>query len=387
MDALARRARDDMSSEPPWPAITAALATSDRLPRPLHTAVQRHLYNLSFTNASHEPLPRTFRPPVFGCPHGQRERPKSVRVFDLFLFSFELDVLEMRLYELNATVDAFVIVESPWTLRGAPKPLVYQRYASRFAAFASKIVHVVVPTRDLGAALNESRAQWDSDVFYGLQLAMQAAGWERLRALAPQPTDLLVLGDVDEIPGARLMHELTACEPSAHELPLRLQSSFHRFTFSHRLGDAWPHPVVVRFDQVPSGFDFVKFPSDLVKSTVRSGFHLNRFGPPALQLFKHFANGEGGSVPVGGVPLLRDPNVVGGRLVARGIRICCPGDAPIRPSVPQRLPAVVRQNLPRYKAYFHPAVYKATIAAVARRLEPDRRSRRARALKESRSSA
>ena len=174
-----------MSSEPPWPAVTAALATSDRLPRPLHTAVQRHLYNLSFTNASHEPLPRTFRPPVFGCPHGQRERPKSVRVFDLFLFSFELDVLEMRLYELNATVDAFVVVESPWTLRGAPKPLVYQRYASRFAAFASKIVHVVVPTRDLGAALNESRAQWDSDVFYGLQLAMQAAGWERLRALAP----------------------------------------------------------------------------------------------------------------------------------------------------------------------------------------------------------
>ena len=123
-----------MSSETPWPAITAALATSDRLPRPLHTAVQRHLYNLSFTNASHEPLPRTFRPPVFGCPLGQRERPKSVRVFDLFLFSFELDVLEMRLYELNATVDAFVIVESPWTLRGAPKPLVYQRYASRFAA-------------------------------------------------------------------------------------------------------------------------------------------------------------------------------------------------------------------------------------------------------------
>ena len=133
---------------------------------------------------------------------------------------------------------------------------------------------------------------------------------------------------------------------------------------------------------MPSGFDFVKFPSDLVKSTVRSGFHLNRFGPPALQLYKHFANGEGGSVPVGGIPLLRDPNRVGGRLVARGIRICCPDDAPIRPTVPRNLPAVVRQNLPRYKAYFHPAVYKATVAAVARRLEPDRRSRRARALKE-----
>ena len=194
---------------------------------------------------------------------------------------------------------------------------------------------------------------------------MQAAGWERLRALAPRPTDLLVLGDVDEIPGARLMHELTACEPSAHELPLRLQSAFHRFTFSHRLGDAWPHPVVVRFDQVLSGFDFVKFPSDLVKSTVRSGFHLNRFGPPALQLYKHFANGEGGSVPVGGVPLLRDPNRVGGRLVRPRHphlppgRRADPADGAAQP--PGRRAAESRA----VQAYFHPAVYKATIAAAA----------------------
>ena len=58
---------------------------------------------------------------------------------------------------------------------------------------------------------------------------------------------------------------------------------------------------------MPRGFDFVKFPFARKRDWASSGQHLNRFGPPALQLYKHLSNGEGGSVPGGGVPLLRDP--------------------------------------------------------------------------------
>ena len=74
-------------------------------------------------------------------PAGQPPR----RIIDVVPFSYELDVLELRLHELNATVDLFVVVEAPVTHRGLRKPLVFAQHAKRFAAFAHKLMHVVVP--------------------------------------------------------------------------------------------------------------------------------------------------------------------------------------------------------------------------------------------------
>jgi hypothetical protein len=58
---------------------------------------------------------------------GGSMRSKPARVFDVFPFSYELDVLEMRLYELNDTVDYFVLIESTRTHRGTLKPLGFAR--------------------------------------------------------------------------------------------------------------------------------------------------------------------------------------------------------------------------------------------------------------------
>lgn len=61
-----------------------------------------------------------------GAITGER-RKRPARVFDIFPFTYELDVLEMRLYELNDTVDYFLVIESTLTHRGTPKPLGYAR--------------------------------------------------------------------------------------------------------------------------------------------------------------------------------------------------------------------------------------------------------------------
>ena len=66
------------------------------------------------------------------------------KIFDVFLFNNELRILEMKLHEMAGWVDAFVLVEARQTFTGAPKPLVFQENRARFAAFADKIVHVVV---------------------------------------------------------------------------------------------------------------------------------------------------------------------------------------------------------------------------------------------------
>jgi tetratricopeptide (TPR) repeat protein len=66
------------------------------------------------------------------------------KIFDVFLFNNELRILRMKLHEMADWVDAFVLVEARQTFTGAPKPLVFQEHREAFAAFADKIVHVVV---------------------------------------------------------------------------------------------------------------------------------------------------------------------------------------------------------------------------------------------------
>lgn len=64
-------------------------------------------------------------------------------IYDCFLFSNELDLLEIRLNELKDTVDKFVLLESDHTISGIPKPLYYHDNADRFKEFEDKIIHVV----------------------------------------------------------------------------------------------------------------------------------------------------------------------------------------------------------------------------------------------------
>jgi len=66
------------------------------------------------------------------------------RIFDCFTFLNEFDLLEIRLHELAQVVDRFVIAESPVTFTGRPKPLHFLDNRARFAAFADKIIHIVV---------------------------------------------------------------------------------------------------------------------------------------------------------------------------------------------------------------------------------------------------
>lgn len=55
-------------------------------------------------------------------------------IIDCFTFFNELDVLEIRLRELDGVVDRFVLVEATLTHQGKPKPLLYAENKERFAA-------------------------------------------------------------------------------------------------------------------------------------------------------------------------------------------------------------------------------------------------------------
>jgi beta-1,4-mannosyl-glycoprotein beta-1,4-N-acetylglucosaminyltransferase len=122
---------------------------------------------------------------------------EMTRLFDCFTFFNELDALEIRLNELDDTVDYFVLCESTKTFKGAEKQLVFGQNADRFANFAHKIRHVVVSDMP-----DEARA-WEREQFQRNQIK------RGLSDLASD--DFVVISDVDEIVRASILREVYNC--------------------------------------------------------------------------------------------------------------------------------------------------------------------------------
>jgi len=71
-----------------------------------------------------------------------RKIPKEkVKVLDAVLMSSELDLLELRMNELDGVVDYFLIVESNATFTGLKKEVYFASNKERFSRFSDKIVY------------------------------------------------------------------------------------------------------------------------------------------------------------------------------------------------------------------------------------------------------
>lgn len=106
-------------------------------------------------------------------------------VFDCFTFFNELDILEIRLNEMDSVVDTFVLVEAAWTHQGAPKPLHFEESKQRFARFLPKIRHIVLSEQI------ETDDTWVREHFQrdSIRRGLEGAA----------PTDVFIVSDVDEI--------------------------------------------------------------------------------------------------------------------------------------------------------------------------------------------
>ena len=109
------------------------------------------------------------------------------KIFDVFIFNNELRLLELKLHEMADWVDAFVLVEARQTFTGAPKPLVFEQNRERFAAFASKIIHVVVDEFP-----PHIRHPWARE-FYQRDMGVRGLDGRC------QEDDLVIISDTDEV--------------------------------------------------------------------------------------------------------------------------------------------------------------------------------------------
>ena len=190
-------------------------------------------------------------------------RAERRKVYDLFLINTELDWLEIRLNELNEEVDYFVILESDTTFQGNAKPLHFQENYSKFEPFHSKIIHCIVDFTGSSLPVGDT---WERERFTRNALFTQA-----LTSLsgeqAPALGDVLVIGDIDEIPRLTTLTTLRNC---AFPPRVTLRSHFYYYSFQwlHR-GEQWAHPQATYFN----GFKHTIKPEDL------------RTGKPQMELY------------------------------------------------------------------------------------------------------
>lgn len=184
------------------------------------------------------------------------------RIFDCFIFSTELELLEIRLHELERAVDVFVLAEARGTFQGDAKPLTFQENRGRFAAYADRIRHIVVS--DMPGGTKEGD-YWRREYHQRNSLA---AG-----LVDATPDDVIILSDVDEIPRATSVLAAAAMpdhRPTVHCLEQRM----YKYFLNHQLNELWsrsgPRLCKRRYLRSMQGLREVRPPtSDPLKSTWR----------------------------------------------------------------------------------------------------------------------
>jgi hypothetical protein len=119
----------------------------------------------SYPSPSVHPLPFQLPPwPEINCGDGRYSQVLTGRrldtprvIIDFIPFGYDIDKLELRFYEYNDFVDAFVVYESPRTLSGLEKALYFQKVSStpRFASFMAKVIYLSTSDGDLQSKVNE----------------------------------------------------------------------------------------------------------------------------------------------------------------------------------------------------------------------------------------
>jgi beta-1,4-mannosyl-glycoprotein beta-1,4-N-acetylglucosaminyltransferase len=116
-------------------------------------------------------------------------------IIDSFMFNDELDLLELRLGQLDDVVDYFVFNEIPSTHSGKLKPLYYQENKHLFSKWNHKIICTSPALPPQGA--------------WALETAQRKALETSVLSLNPKPEDILSTSDCDEIPNPEVLKNYT----------------------------------------------------------------------------------------------------------------------------------------------------------------------------------
>ena len=195
------------------------------------------------------------------------------KIVDCFIFYNEFDLLTYRLNALNDVVDFFVLVESRHTFVGKEKSLFYNENKQLFERFNHKIIHVIVddfPHKYPNINIENSE-QWINEKF---QRNCISRGIDKLKL---QPTDIITITDVDEIPNPSILENI---KTNALSISVNiLEMDFYYYNLNTRMNDKWHHAKILTFQK----YTELNMTCDNIRMCnypiiVSAGWHLSYFG-------------------------------------------------------------------------------------------------------------
>jgi beta-1,4-mannosyl-glycoprotein beta-1,4-N-acetylglucosaminyltransferase len=145
---------------------------------------------------------------LFSCALSQ------AKIYDCFMFFNEIEILKMRLEELDPVVDYFVLVESAETQRGDPKPFLFDENKKLYEKYLGKIIHIMVDETHPEMGLWERENYQRECIARGLHHCADS--------------DLILISDLDEIPRKEFIKGLEQTIPPRNER-LIAQAKYKKF--------------------------------------------------------------------------------------------------------------------------------------------------------------
>ena len=182
-----------------------------------------------------------------------------MKLADCFTFYNELDMLDLRLAEMNDVATYFVLVEATKTHAGNDKPLYFAENKVRYSKYLDKIVHIVVDD------FPETNNPWVREKF-------QRNAIDRGIARIKNEIDTLTICDLDEIPDADTLTSHPIDRPYMLEMDLYYYNFHCKYTKPWYLAKVLPLSTYLQIRE-PEKIRHTTFP--ILK---RGGWHLSYFG-------------------------------------------------------------------------------------------------------------
>jgi beta-1,4-mannosyl-glycoprotein beta-1,4-N-acetylglucosaminyltransferase len=157
------------------------------------------------------------------------------------MFFNELDVLDLRLHELNPYVDYFIIIESQKTHSGKLKDLYYQNNIERFQKFEDKIIYVVIEDlpNKLPQHITDVDLNWYRENFQRNQIKTS------LMQIDISDRDIVMISDVDEIPD---LTKVNLLEITPSDDFITCQQRWFNWSFDWEFEDKfWPGTQITKW--------------------------------------------------------------------------------------------------------------------------------------------
>ncbi len=194
---------------------------------------------------------------------------QSPKIVDTFLFHNELDLLDIRLNELNPHVDLFILVEANTTFSGQPKEYSYEENKDRFEQFKDKILHIKIEDMPSFTGPGDLRGEHYQRTAIGDTIHyLHSEGQLGLE-------DVVFMSDVDEIP---FMADLLVEMEHGIDCPSVLNMDSRLYHINRSRDARWKGTVICMVrDMVSMGSQEIR-DNRFEMTTIWNGWHFSYLG-------------------------------------------------------------------------------------------------------------